>query len=165
VRLRRALPEDAAPLQRFPLGEADASWLYEVAEIVAGLPGWEGDPTARAQYREVIVLEDDDGELVGVAAHEATVDIDRRVHPIHRYLMVIAIRYDRQRSGLARLLVESVALDLQRRGVASLSWLVHPGNQRSLAFSRTVFPDADETYPADDQPYVAFRIWMADLPQ
>ena len=147
------------------LGSPGAVWLDEVAEIVTGLIRWETDSVARAFGREVVVLEDDSGEIVGVAAHEAVLDDDRRVHQNHRYLMVAAIRHDRRRSGLARVLVESVALDLQRRGVASLSWLVHPDNHASIVFSRAVFPDADETYPPADRPYVAFSLWLNEPPR
>lgn len=160
MRLRRTQPDDATTLQPFSLGPLDAAWLQEVAEILHGLLGWESDPAAHGLGREVAVLEDDDGGVVGVAAHETLVDTDGRVYLNHRYLMVTAIRHDRQRGGLARLLVESVALDLQRRGVASLSWLVHPANHASVAFSRSVFPDADETYPPEDRPYAAFTLWL-----
>jgi hypothetical protein len=42
---------------------------------------------------------------------------------------------------------------MQSDGVP-VSWLIHPANAASLAFSRSVFPDADESSPPEDDPYV-----------
>jgi hypothetical protein len=33
-----------------------------------------------------------------------------------------------------------------------------PGNAASIAFSRAVIPEADETNPPDDAPYVSFAL-------
>ena len=52
-------------------------------------------------------------------------------------------------------------MEMQRREVRTMRWLVHPSNTVSLAFSRRVLPDADETYPPDDRPYVSFAILLA----
>ena len=160
MRLRRVHPDDFPALHHFPLGPpAGGPWLAEVAELVGGLQGWLRSIEAIDRDRHVLVL-DDDGEIVGVAAHEAVVDEFGRVHPDHRYLMVTAVRDDRRRQGLARLLVESIVADLQRQGAASVTWLVHPGNAASRTFSRSVFPDADETSPPEDKPYIAFTLHL-----
>lgn len=71
-----------------------------------------------------------------------------------------AVRHDRQRTGLARLLVEAVIAEMQFDGVQSVSWLIHPANTASLAFSRSVFPDADESSPPEDDPYVRFVLGL-----
>lgn len=132
------------------------SWIDEVVEIVHGLLAWRDSALAADHDRQVLVVEDD-GELVAVCAHEAT-DNGERIIVEHRYLMVTAVWPDHERRGLARLLVASVIADLQRTGAQSVTWLVHPRNHPSIAFSRKVFPDADETYPPDDAPYVAFTL-------
>ncbi len=72
--------------------------------------------------------------------------------------MVTAVRGDQQRTGLARLLVESVLADLRSTGCESVEWLVHPSNRPSIEFSRSVFPEADETQPPEDDPYVSFAL-------
>ncbi len=69
-----------------------------------------------------------------------------------------AVRHDQRRSGLARHLVESLLADLAVHSVRSVEWLVHPSNLTSIAFSRSVFPEADETYPPEDRPYVSFAL-------
>ena len=78
--------------------------------------------------------------------------------PAHRYLMVVAVRADQRRTGCATYVTESVLADLQATGVATVEWLVHPGNSASIAFSRSTFPDADETQPPEDKPYVCFTL-------
>ena len=42
-------------------------------------------------------------------------------------------------------------------GVRLVHWLVYPTNLASIAFSRTVFPEADETYPPEDKAVGQFR--------
>ncbi len=79
--------------------------------------------------------------------------------------MVTAVRDDHRRRGLAGLLVESIVTDLQLRGAASATWLVRPDNAASLAFSRSVFPDADETSPPEDKPYLAFIVHLGEASQ
>lgn len=163
MRLRRVHADDFPALHHFPLGPSGSSWLTEVTELVSSLPGWLHSIEAIDRDRHVLVL--DDGEIIGVAAHEAVVDEFGRIHPAHRYLMVTAIRDDRRRQGLARMLVESVIVDIQRRGTATVSWLVHPDNAASLAISRSVFPDADETSPPEDRPYIAFTLHLGEASQ
>jgi len=82
--------------------------------------------------------------------------------PDHRYLMVVAVRHEHRRSGLARLLTESIFAEMQGDGVRTVSWLVHPHNHASMSFSRTVFPEANETYPPEDKPYVSFLLRLND---
>lgn len=72
--------------------------------------------------------------------------------------MVLAVRFDQRRSGVATLLLESVLADMQLRGVMTADWLVHPRNLGSIQFSRTTFHEASETYPPDDRPYVRFTL-------
>jgi hypothetical protein len=50
---------------------------------------------------------------------------------------------------------------MQSHGARSVTWLVHPRNQASMLFSREGFPEADETSPPEDKPYVAFTLTLA----
>ena len=72
--------------------------------------------------------------------------------------MVVAVRASHRRSGVGTTLLESVLAEMQREGVLTASWLVHPANLASAAFSRTGFPEADETYPPDDRPYARLTL-------
>jgi hypothetical protein len=83
-------------------------------------------------------------EIVAVAAHERLEHERVGVLSAHRYLMVAAVRQDRQRTGLARTITEAVVAEMQSDGVQSVSWLVHPRNAASIEFSRRVFPEADD---------------------
>lgn len=154
--LRHARDSDAEQFESFDLG-ASGPWLDEVAEIVAGLVAWRSDPFAEQRDRQVIVATAD-GHIVGVTAHERLARSGGRVWNDHRYLMVTAVCGNQQRTGLARLLVESVMADLRSTGCKSVEWLVHPSNRPSIEFSRNVFPEADETQPPEDDPYVSFAL-------
>lgn len=158
VILREARAADDAGLASFDPG-AGSPWLDEVVEIVDGLIAWRDDPTEGAFDRRVVVAEDD-GEIVAVAAHERLEHERVGVLSAHRYLMVVAVRQDRQRTGLAGLITEAVIAEMQSDGVQSVSWLVHPANAASLAFSRDVFPEADESSPPEDDPYVRFVLGL-----
>ena len=160
VILRRATATDAASLHAFDIGDTPSAWMAEVAEIVSGLIAWQADAAHTELDRQVVVLTDA-GDVVAVAAHERQWNETGSVFEHHRYLMVTAVRADRQRHGLARLLVESVLADLQASGTLTVTWLVHPRNHPSIAFSRTCFPSADETSPPEDRPYVAFMLCLS----
>jgi hypothetical protein len=155
--LRKATSEDEAVLASFDLGADRSPWLDEVAEIVAGLVGWRDDPDHRNLDRQVVVAEVG-SEIMAVAGHERVEH--ERLGPLaeHRYLMVVAVRADYWRSGTARMLTESVFVAMQTDGVRTVRWLVHPRNYPSIAFSRSAFPEADETYPPEDRPYAAFLL-------
>lgn len=43
-------------------------------------------------------------------------------------------------------------------GITSVSWLVAPDNHESLAFTRNVFPEAEETQAPEDRPYLRFTL-------
>jgi GNAT superfamily N-acetyltransferase len=154
VILRHARDNDAEQLDTFDVG-GSSEWLDEVSEIVSGLLAWRSEPSASPLDRQVVVAVED-GRVVGVTAHERVADNGGRVWSEHRYLMVTAVRADQQRSGLARLLVESTIADMRSLGCESVEWLVHPRNRPSIAFSRTVFPEADERQSPEDEPYVSF---------
>jgi len=153
VILRPATVEDQLALESFDVGDTTAPWLGEVSEIVAGLIGWRQDPGHGHLERQVVVAESDGG-IVAVLAHERIELQGVGALPDHRYLMVVAVRTDHQRTGVARVITESVLKQLQREGVRTVRWLVHPRNVASIAFSRRVFPEADETQPPEDRPYV-----------
>ena len=127
-----------------------------MTEIVSGLIAWRDDPTQAAFDRRVVVAEDHD-EIIAVAAHERSENLRGPLTEI-RYLMVIAVRHDRRRDGIARVVAESVVADMQHHGVHLVHWLVYPTNLASITFSRSVFPDAYETYPPDDAPYASFTL-------
>ena len=158
--LRRATATDAASLHAFDIGDTPSTWMAEVAEIVSGLVAWQADAAHAELDRQVVVLTDA-GDVVAVAAHERQWNETGSVFEHHRYLMVTAVRADRQRHGLARLLVESVLADLQASGTLTVMWLVHPRNHPSIEFSPRCFPSADETSPPEDRPYVAFMLCLS----
>ena len=54
------------------------------------------------------------------------------------------------------MLAESIIAEMQHDGVRLVHWLVYPTNLASIAFSRTVFPEAHKTYPPEDKPYASF---------
>ena len=155
--LRNATTDDGAALEAFDLGDIRSQWLDEVAEIVSGLIAWRDDAEHLPLDRQVVIA-DDDGEIVAVAAHERLEH--ERLGPLaeHRYLLVVAVRADHQRSGVARVLSESLLSEMQHDDVRTVGWLVHPSNLGSIAFSRSVFAEADETYPPDDRPYARFTL-------
>lgn len=155
--LRDASATDASALESFDLGGQPSVWLDEVAEIVAGLVRWQHDEDHSELDRRVIVAEVD-GAVVAVTAHERVEHNTLGPVAEHRYVMVVAVRADHRRSGIGTVLLESVLAEMQRDGVLTASWLVHPANLDSAAFSRTGFPDADETYPPDDRPYARFAL-------
>ena len=155
--LRDATAADAAALESFDLGGQPSAWLDEVAEIVAGLVAWQHDDDLSDLDRRVIVA-DVDGAIVAVTAHERLEHDTLGPLVEHRYVMVVAVRADHRRSGAGTALLESVLAEMQREGVLTASWLVHPGNLASAAFSRTGFPEADESYPPDDRPYARFTL-------
>lgn len=157
MRLRHAVADDAAAFESFDLGPRDSAPLREVGQIVEGLLAWREDVGCGYLRREVIVAEKE-GHVVAVCAHELLRSDGDRIYEDHRYLMVTAVSIAAQRSGVARLLVESVLEHMARAGTRSVEWLVHPSNGPSIAFSRRSFPDADETYPPDDAPYA--RFWL-----
>jgi ribosomal protein S18 acetylase RimI-like enzyme len=159
VILREATADDGSALESFDLGDTSSPWLAEVAEIVSGLLAWQGDTEPVDLDRRVVVAELDD-EIVAVAAHLQLTDMQGKAYPKHRYLMVVAVRADQRRRGVALFLVESVLADLRRRDVRTVRWLVHPRNAQSIAFSRSVFSEADETQPPEDKPYVSFVLGL-----
>lgn len=163
MKLREVRPSDETVLERFDLGSGQERWIVEVREIVAGLTGWRNDPDSAPFDRQVLVL-DDEGVIVGVAAHEATRTPSGVINRQDRYLMVTAVVVDRQRSGLATLLVNSTIDDIRGQGGRTVTWLVHPSNAASVWFSRTAFPEADETSPPEDRPYLAYTLTLANLP-
>lgn len=152
---RTAEPEDQTTLSALAVGDTTSPWLSEVAEIVGGLIAWRDDPEAVDEGRVVVVAEDG-GELVAVAAHVALVDDEGRTWAAHRYLMDTAVRVDHQRTGVGKMLIESVLADLAERGARTVEWLVDPANTPSIWFSRTNFPEADESNPPEDRPYTLF---------
>ena len=155
--LRHATTDDQSALEAFDLGDTRSPWFDEVAEIVSGLIAWRDDAEQTSFDRQVVVA-DDDGEIVAVAAHHRVEH--ERLGPLaeHRYLMVVAVRTDHQRSGIARVLTESLLSEMKLDGVRTVGWLVHPSNFTSIAFTRSVFGEADETYPPEDRPYARFVV-------
>lgn len=152
--IRHAQEGDAEQFRSFDVGGPTA-WLDEVSEIVLGLLVWRSDPHAASRDRQVIVAVDG-ARVIGVTAHERIGGRHGPVWEHHRYLMVTAVQADQQRTGPARLLIESTFADLRASGCESVDWLVRPRNRSSIQFSRNVFPEADETQPPEDHPYVSF---------
>lgn len=157
--LRHATLADSPFLEEFDLGGDASSWLDEVREIVGGLVAWRNDTEQSHLGRRVLVGEEA-GEIVAITADECLETESGRVLAGHRYLMVVAVRADRRRSGAARLVTESLFAMMQSEGTRTVRWLVHPRNLASVAFSRSVFPEVDETYPPEDRPYAAFSLTL-----
>ncbi len=157
--LRDATGDDAEALAAFDLGGPQATWIDEVAEIVGGLLSWQHDQDHRDRDRRVIVAETDN-QIVAVGAHECMEHETLGLLSAHRYVMVVAVRASYRRTGVGSILLESMLVEMQDAGVVSASWLVHPANLASIAFCRTNFIQADETYSADDRPYVRFTLWL-----
>ena len=149
--LRDADDVDADQLEPFDIGDTTSPWLSEVGEIVGGLLEWRADSNHRSLDRRVVVLEEH-GQIVAVAAHEQIVHERFGPQTGHRYVMVAAVRIDKQRSGLARRLLESILGEMQDEGIETVRWLVDPRNRRSISFNRRTFPEADETQPPEDTP-------------
>ena len=155
VILRDAGRGDEPALQQFDLGEQRTVWLNEVSEILSGLIAWRDDEQ-RADLDRRVIVADVNGEIIAVAANERTEHPQQGPLVDVRYLMVIAVRHDQRRGGIAKALAESIIAEMQHDGVRLVHWLVYPTNLASIAFSRTVFPEADETYPPEDKPYASF---------
>lgn len=154
--IRHAHDSDADQLETFDVGQS-SPWLDEVAEIVGGLLAWRSDPAAARRDRQVIVAVVG-SRVVGVTANERLSSSGGQIWNDHRYLMVTAVRRDQRRSGVARVLIESTLAELRAQGCESVEWLVHPSNRASIEFSRNVFPEADETQPPEDRPYISFAM-------
>ena len=89
-----------------------------VAGLLASVPEWFGIPEANAQYvadagRLPSYLAVDGDEVVGVA-------LLAEHFPEARELHLLAVRRDRHRQGIGRLLVEAVVADLSQAGVRLL---------------------------------------------
>ena len=94
-----------------------------------------------------MIVADVNGEIVAGAVNERTEHPQQGSLADVRYLMVFAVRHDQRRGRHAKVLAESVIAEMQREGgppTCPLTCL--PTNLASIAFSRTVFPEADETY-------------------
>jgi GNAT superfamily N-acetyltransferase len=157
VQFRAAKGPDFRAIQNLDIGPVDPPWLAEVAEMLRALREWRDDQHFAELDRQVDVLVNDK-EVVAVAAHERIPSERSGVLLKHRYLMVAAVDRRWSRNGFARQLIESIFADQASSGVETFTWLVHPKNLPSLAFNRATFPEADETNPPDDQPYVAFTV-------
>lgn len=94
-----------------------------------------------------MIVADVNGEIVAVAANERTEHPQQGSLADVRYLMVFAVRHDQRRGGTPRCWPNPSSLRCNAKGVPlRVHWLVYPTNLASIAFSRTVFPEADETY-------------------
>ncbi len=156
--IRSAVDADDAELKSFDT-EASTVWEREADEVVAGLLRWRSEPQAGPQDRRVIVAIEHNA-IVAVTAHLCLVRSDGRIRLSDRYLLVTAVHPAHRRAGIARTLIESVIADLHSSGCQSVEWLVHPHNRPSIEFSRRVFPEADETQPPEDKPYVSFALTL-----
>jgi ribosomal protein S18 acetylase RimI-like enzyme len=157
--LRPIVESDVSELADFDLGTAKNHWVSEVSEIVGSLTRWQADPARSAFRRQAIALVHEN-QIIAVAAHEAKEALRGTIDSKNRYLMVVAVRSDYRRIGVAELVMSSVFESLAAGGTQSIQWLAHPRNSQSIALSRTKFPEADETYPPEDKPYVSFTLWL-----
>ncbi len=89
-----------------------------VESVLASVPEWFGIPEANAQYvadaaRLPSYLAVEGDEALGVALVAQHVPESRELH-------LLAVRRDRHRQGIGRLLVEAVVADLRQAGVQLL---------------------------------------------
>ena len=89
-----------------------------VESVLASVPEWFGIPEANAQYvadaaRLPSYLAVEGDEVLGVALVAQHVPESRELH-------LLAVRRDRHRQGIGRLLVEAVVADLRQAGVKLL---------------------------------------------
>ena len=82
--LRDATSADEAALRAFDLGPARSRWTDEVAEILDGLLAWR-DSQSEAGFDRRVIVADDAGSLVAVAAHERIEHSRLGPLPDHRY--------------------------------------------------------------------------------
>ena len=106
-----------------------------LAGILAGVPEWFGIPEATVQYvadaaRLPSYLAVEDGEVVGVALVAEHVPESRELH-------LLAVRRDRHRQGIGRLLVETVATELRHAGVRLLEVHTVGPSHESEEYART----------------------------
>ena len=103
--------------------------------MLAGVPEWFGIPEANAQYvadaaRLPSYLAVDGDEVVGVA-------LLAEHFPQSRELHLLAVRRDRHRQGIGRLLVEAVVADLRQAGVRLLEVHTVGPSHESEGYART----------------------------
>jgi GNAT superfamily N-acetyltransferase len=106
-----------------------------VAGILASVPEWFGIPEANAQYvadaaRLPSYLAVDGDEVVGVA-------LLAEHFPESRELHLLAVRRDRHRQGIGRLLVEAVVAELRGAGVRLLEVHTVGPSHESEEYART----------------------------
>jgi hypothetical protein len=120
VILRLATDDDAAALETLDVGNDPSPWLDEVREMLSGLLAWKDDVSQAHLGRRVVVAEEA-GAVIAVSADECIEDEQGRIRQDGRYLMVVAVRAEVQRSGTARLLTESLFALMQAEGTRSLN--------------------------------------------
>ncbi|MGI8523181.1 MAG: GNAT family N-acetyltransferase [Nocardioides sp.] len=106
-----------------------------VGEILSGLPDWFGIAEANEHYVEAAgqlpsYLAVDGEDVVGVA-------LVAEHFPQARELHLIAVRRDRHRSGVGRLLVETIEADLRRDGVRLLEVHTVGASHEGAGYART----------------------------
>jgi GNAT superfamily N-acetyltransferase len=106
-----------------------------VAEILATLPEWFGIPEANQGYvvdagRLPSYLALDGDQVVGVA-------LLAEHFPLSRELHLLAVRHDRHRQGIGRLLVEAVEADLRDAGVRLLEVHTVGPSHESAGYAQT----------------------------
>jgi GNAT superfamily N-acetyltransferase len=106
-----------------------------VAGILATLPEWFGIPEANQSYvadagRLPSYLALDGDEVVGVA-------LLAEHFPLSRELHLLAVRRDRHRQGIGRLLVEAVEADLRSGGVRLLEVHTVGPSHESAEYAQT----------------------------
>jgi GNAT superfamily N-acetyltransferase len=110
-------------------------WPEEVERLLRGLPEWFGIEQALLDYVEhartlptTVAL--DRGEVVGAC-------VVRRHNPVAAEIDLLAVRRDRHRDGIGRLLVEQVAGALSADGVKLLQVKTFGPSGDSAEYERT----------------------------
>jgi GNAT superfamily N-acetyltransferase len=106
-----------------------------VRAILASVPEWFGIPEANEHYVEAAAgmssyLAVDGDDVVGVA-------LLNEHFPLSRELHLIAVRRDRHRQGVGRLLLEAIEADLRAAGIRLLEVHTVGPSSESVDYART----------------------------
>lgn len=150
MRFLRAAEDDidGPDLAAFRCADRTKRHEADVEDFVCAALVWRNAPGG--DDREVLLL-DDDGDVLGVVAHEND-DGDRFVN-------AVAVRCDRHGEGLGKEILGSLLYDLsQHMPGLTASWLVHPANFPSHGMSNAL--GAEPTWPPEDRPFTRYSIGL-----
>lgn len=144
---------DQPLLERFCCVRTGEECETEVEEFINELViGWlQSTPDAR-----LLLYFDDEGDLIGFAAHEPAVPADPSRG---RYLSFIGVSAAAQGNEIGPDILESVFDDASAICPGgTLTWLVHPSNHGSQKMCKKKGFDDDWTMPPKSSPYMEYNV-------